>query len=76
MARDHIVSIRLSNDERGRLRRIAARGQQTMSDVVRGFVQRNLADTLTTGISVATAIPDTVWFDGTTGRSWPEAATR
>jgi hypothetical protein len=69
--RDQVVSVRLTTDERDRL---AALGSP--SEVVRRWLRAAYADPPPFGETVGAEIPDTVWFDGTAGRTWPALETQ
>lgn len=55
MRRDHIVSIRLTDEEQSRLRRIADAAGATVSDLVRGYVRETMAPPLPLGLSAGTS---------------------
>lgn len=50
--RQAVVSIRLSDDEQDRLRKIADQQGMTVSDVVRGYVNQEMAGPLPRGESI------------------------
>lgn len=91
MRRDHIVSIRLTDDEQLRLRHIADAAGMTVSDIVRGYVHEAMAPPLPLGASTGTSTThvwvtpeyrqaigmstSAVWVDGTVGLQWPALVT-
>jgi hypothetical protein len=46
------------------------------SEVVRRWLRAAYADPPPFGETVGAEIPDTVWFDGTAGRTWPALETQ
>jgi hypothetical protein len=67
--RHAIVSIRLSGTERERLRRIAEARGSTISDVVRGYVEQEMAGPLPCGVSVGAKIVNPMGFPGIVWRT-------
>lgn len=84
MSRDHIVSIRLTDEERARLGRLAAAAGRTPSEYVRRAALPPPAapapNSYTSGVApghcvvtpapLSAGTPGVVWEDGTVGPTW------
>lgn len=75
MTRDHIVSIRLTDEEHAALKRLGR-----PSEVLRHVLRESRRPPEQVVIIPATTSPVApgyvMWMDGTVGQSWPQALTR